>query len=82
MPGSRHWGRVTFPAVSTRNGRETLEVRFPLNFAIILKERPERLESPLPVLAWGVSPITGIERGLRWKLRTLNKPFGVRRYNS
>ena len=36
----------------------------------------ERLESPLPVLAWGVSAILGIRLGLHWKLRTLDKPLG------
>ena len=35
-----------------------------------IKEPLERLESPLPVLAWGVSAISGIRLGLHWKLRT------------
>ena len=36
-----------------------------------IKERLERLESPLPVLVWGVSGFTGIRLGgLRWKFRT------------
>ena len=36
----------------------------------------ERLESPLPVLALGVSAISQIRLGLHWKLRTLDKPYG------
>ena len=36
----------------------------------------ERLESPLPVLAWGFSAILGIRLGLHWTFRTLDKPFG------
>ena len=36
-----------------------------------IKERLERLESPLPVYS-----ISGIRLGLQWKLRTLDKPFG------
>ena len=41
-----------------------------------IKERLERLESPLTLLAWGVSAISGSRLGLDWKLRTLDKPFG------
>ena len=33
-------------------------------------------ESPLPVLAWGVSAISGIRLGLHWKFRTPDEPFG------
>ena len=41
----------------------------------ISKKLRERLESLLPVLAWGVLPISGIRLGLHWKLRTLDKPI-------
>ena len=42
---------------------------------LFIKERLERLELPLPLLAWGISAIWGITLGLHWKLRTLDKPF-------
>ena len=32
--------------------------------------RPVRLESPLPVIVWGVSDILKRRLGLHWKLRT------------
>ena len=37
-----------------------------------IKERLERLESPLPVLACSVPVILGIRLALHWKLRTLD----------
>ena len=36
-----------------------------------IKERLKRLDSPLPVLAWGVSAVSGIKLGLH-----IDKPFG------
>ena len=41
-----------------------------------IQEQLERRESPLPVLAWDVSAISGIRLGLQWKLRTLDRSFG------
>ena len=40
-----------------------------------IKELLERRESPLPVLAWGVSAISGIILRLHWKSRTFDKLF-------
>ena len=41
-----------------------------------IKERPERPESPLPVIYLGVSAIFEIGLSLRGKLRILEKLFG------
>ena len=56
-----------------RGSDSTLSSRACLTKLGDIKERLERLESPLPVLTWGVSPISRIRLALQWKL-----PSGVR----
>ena len=64
-------GDVPRGSDSTQNSRTCLSKK-----VLGAKERPMRLKSPLSVLAWGVSAISGISAGLHWALRTLDKPFG------
>ena len=55
-PGSQHSGLVT------------VQVKLSVKKTDDIKERLERLQSSLPVLALGISAITGILLGLHWKL--------------